>query len=139
MTLQKVDLAAIRALGHDADLGTLQVLVETPQGYQVTALPAPLQALEGLLQLNQAISGETVSTERQQEKEITMFPVNSTTIAAIGYCQTNRVLQIDFLKGTRYRYLEVPPQLFREFALAPSKGRFFNATIKRGGFKYQTE
>jgi hypothetical protein len=31
MTLQKVDLAPIRALEDDADLGTLQVLVETQQ------------------------------------------------------------------------------------------------------------
>jgi KTSC domain len=139
MTLQKVDLASIRAIGHDADLGTLQVLVETQQGYQVTALPAPLQALEGLLQLAQAISGETVSTEIQQERKITMIPVSSSNIAAIGHSPNYRVLKVNFLKGNSYRYFDVPSTVFQAFLDAPSKGGFLNSVIKRGGFEYQME
>jgi KTSC domain len=140
MTLQKVDLAAIRALGHDASQGTLQVLVETQQGYLMTVLPAPSQALEGLLQLAQVISEEIVSKEIQQERKITMTAVSSSNIAAIGYSETNRVLQVDFLTGKNsYRYFDVPPPVFQAFLEAPSKGGFLNSVIKRGGFEYQIE
>jgi hypothetical protein len=139
MTLQKVDLAAIRALGHDASQGTLQVLVETQQGYLMTVLPAPSQALDGLLQLSQVISIEAVSTEIQQERKITMIPVSSSNIAAIGYSPNYRVLKVDFVKGNSYRYFDVPPPVFQAFQDAPSKGGFLNSVIKRGGFEYQIE
>jgi KTSC domain len=139
MTLQKVDLAPIRAIGHDASQGTLQVLVETQRGYLMTVLPAPSQALEGLLQLSQAIYGETVSTEIKEERKIAMIPVSSSNIAAIGYSPNNRVLKVDFLKGSSYRYFEVPPPVFQAFQDAPSKGGFLNSVIKRGGFEYQMD
>jgi hypothetical protein len=137
--LQKVDLAPIRAIGHDASQGTLQVLVETPQGFLMTVLPAPLQALEGLLQLSQAIYGETVSTQIKEERKITMIPVSSSNIAAIGYSPNYQVLKVDFLKGNSYRYFDVPPLVFQAFLEAPSKGGFLNSVIKRGGFEYQME
>lgn len=47
--LAKIDLSAIRAIAHDGS--TLQVLLETDNGYSIESLPAPQQAFQGLLQL----------------------------------------------------------------------------------------
>jgi len=62
--------------------------------------------------------------------EIVMLPVESSNIAAIGYSDVERVLQVDFWSGTRYRYFGVPQRKFDEFLAAPSKGRYLNSEIK---------
>jgi hypothetical protein len=62
--------------------------------------------------------------------EIRMIGVNSSNIAAIGYSAVCRVLQVDFLTGRRYRYHDVPSQVFDGFLAASSKGRFLNNFIK---------
>ncbi len=61
-----------------------------------------------------------------------MIPVNSSNVAAIGYCDVCRVLQVDFSNRKRYRYQDVPSQVFDSFSFlaAPSKGRFLNSVIK---------
>ena len=70
--------------------------------------------------------------------EIRMIPVNSSNIAAIGYSAVCRVLQVDFLTGRRYRYNNVPSQVFDGFLAASSKGRFLNSIIKSEfAFDYQ--
>jgi hypothetical protein len=33
-------------------------------------------------------------------------------------------------EGRRYKYVEVPPEVFDAFSAAPSRGRFFNAEIR---------
>lgn len=71
-----------------------------------------------------------------QPGEILMFPVESSNIAAIGYRPLDRILQVDFLHGTRYQYLEVPSHIFNGFQSASSKGRFLNSVIK-GAFDYE--
>lgn len=62
--------------------------------------------------------------------EIHMIPVTSSNIAAIGYNSVCRVLQVDFLTGKRYRYQDVPTQVFDGFLAASSKGRYLNSVIK---------
>ena len=66
----------------------------------------------------------------QMLDEIRMIPVDSSNIAAIGYSAVCRVLQVDFLTGRRYRYHDVPSQVFDGFLAASSKGRFLNNFIK---------
>jgi len=68
--------------------------------------------------------------------EIIMLPVESSNIAAIGYSSLEQVLQVDFLNGFRYRYLDVPQEVFAEFQAAPSKGRYLNREIK-GQYDYE--
>lgn len=68
--------------------------------------------------------------------EIEMISVDSSNIAAIGYSALEQVLQVDFLNGSRYRYLGVPQQIFAEFQEAPSKGQYLNSEIK-GCFDYE--
>lgn len=57
-------------------------------------------------------------------------PVDSTSIASIGYDSTERKLEVEFKQGAVYLYLDVPPDVFDAFVSADSKGVFFNATIK---------
>jgi hypothetical protein len=61
---------------------------------------------------------------------ITMIPVSSSNIQAIGYNPTERLLQVDFHSGRSYQYYGVLPQTFQDFLNTSSKGRFFNAQIK---------
>jgi hypothetical protein len=56
--------------------------------------------------------------------------VISTDIAAIGYDSTSRVLEIEFRQGRLYQYSDVPPTIYEELLITPSKGSFFHGAIK---------
>ena len=51
-------------------------------------------------------------------------------IASIGYLARSRMLEIEFVSGSIYRYLDVDKEVNGDFLDAPSKGTFFNAHIK---------
>jgi hypothetical protein len=51
-------------------------------------------------------------------------------IASIGYLAQSRMLEIEFVSGSIYRYLDVEQETYDDFLEAPSKGTFFNAHIK---------
>ena len=57
-------------------------------------------------------------------------PVNSESIASVGYVRASRVVEIEFTGGAVYRYSPVPVYIFRELLDAPSKGEFVNSVIK---------
>jgi hypothetical protein len=56
--------------------------------------------------------------------------VSSSVIASIGYLARRRMLEIEFVSGSIYRYLDVGQATYDDFLEAPSKGTFFNAHIK---------
>ena len=60
--------------------------------------------------------------------------VLSSNIKAVGY--ENEELLVEYLSGTKYRYKNVPKELYEEFINAESKGRFMNSNIK-GKFEYE--
>jgi hypothetical protein len=64
-----------------------------------------------------------------------MVRVRSETIAAIGYEGAKRWLDVRFVRGHTYRYLNVPPEMHRGLMDATSKGQYFNEEI-RGAFLY---
>lgn len=79
-----------------------------------------------------------------QPNEIQLTPVigGSGNIAAIGYDSDSKVLVVQFAKGDRYAYQEVPPRLAADFlATAPneesSTGKFFHAHIRTQAFQYE--
>lgn len=141
LNLQKVDLSTIKAIAHDGSC--LQVLLETDNGYVIESLSAPLQAFQGLQQLARfaCLTQLTLNSTTARTgllNEIRMTPVSSSNIAAIGYSAICRVLQVDFLTGKRYRYNNVPSQVFDCFLAAESKGRYLNSVIKSEfAFDYQ--
>jgi hypothetical protein len=58
-------------------------------------------------------------------------PVYSSAVAAIGYSRRLHVLEIEFVNGAIYRYLEVPPKIYRQLMSAESKARFYDENVRR--------
>ena len=56
--------------------------------------------------------------------------VASKGIASIGYSKRRHILEIEFLNGAVYRYLQVAPSVYREIMRADSKARYYVANIK---------
>ncbi len=56
--------------------------------------------------------------------------VNSTSIATIGFNQTRGVLEIQFVNGRVYRYVDVPKPIQQRFLQAPSRGKFYHEFIR---------
>src|SRR5437870_6625411 len=57
-------------------------------------------------------------------------PVNSTAIAKVGYSKRRHMLEIEFVNGAVYRYLEVPIMIYRDLMFAESKARFYDSHIR---------
>jgi hypothetical protein len=62
--------------------------------------------------------------------------VESTTLVAIGYDDALSILQLEFRSGAHYQYFEVPAAVHQGLLNAPSKGSYFNQSI-RGHFPYR--
>ncbi len=54
----------------------------------------------------------------------------STVIRRFDYRAQDASLEITFVSGKRYRYLGVPPDLYRQMRESFSKGEFFNHHIR---------
>lgn len=63
-------------------------------------------------------------------KTISMVPVDSSNIRAIGYDQDIEQLHVQFLNDRHYIYHAVPSWVFDYFMEAKSKGGFFARIIK---------
>ena len=130
MELAQIDLSKIKAIGHDGE--QLGILLDRGEGVlEFLTTPAPRQALFGIQQLALMAAGKKVTAPTNDEVQINMLDVASSNIKAIGYSAFARVLQVDFLSGSRYRYLAVEPEIFKRFIDAASKGQFLNREIKR--------
>ena len=58
-------------------------------------------------------------------------PISSTAIAKVGYSKRRRILEIEFVNGAIYRYLDVAPSVYRDLMSAESKARFYDLNIRR--------
>jgi hypothetical protein len=58
-------------------------------------------------------------------------PVQSTAIAKIGYSKRRHILEIEFVNGAVYRYLDVPPAIYRGLLSTESKTRFYDSNIRK--------
>jgi lysyl-tRNA synthetase class 2 len=56
--------------------------------------------------------------------------VISTGIAKIGYSKRRHILEIEFIGGNIYRYLQVSPAVYRDLISADSKTRYYQLYIK---------
>ncbi len=61
--------------------------------------------------------------------------VDSSCLASIAYEADARILEVEFRKGTVYRYLGVPAAAYDALTQALSIGRFFASSI-RNHFPY---
>jgi hypothetical protein len=60
----------------------------------------------------------------------------STTLATVDYDENLRRLQLEFCSRAVYLYFGIPAAVFEALLDAPSKGRYFNGTI-RGRYPYR--
>lgn len=64
-------------------------------------------------------------------------PVESSSIASIGYASQRRVLELQFLQsGEVYQYFDVPAEEYAAFLDADSKGTYLNQVFKLRGYRY---
>jgi hypothetical protein len=56
--------------------------------------------------------------------------VESTAIASVGYSKRRHILEIEFVNGAVYRYLQITPSVYRELMIANSKARYYDVNIK---------
>src|ERR1043166_6371951 len=55
----------------------------------------------------------------------------SSAIAAVGYSKRRHILEIEFVNGAIYRYLDVPSAVHRDLMSAESKARFYDSKIRK--------
>jgi len=58
-------------------------------------------------------------------------PVESSAIAKIGYSKRRHILELEFVNGAVYRYLDVPVTVYRDLMSSESKARFYDSNIRR--------
>ena len=97
--------------------------------------PATLSFASLLLvasQLTATSPGENIRSEARNPviSHIPRETVASKVIASVGYSKRRHTLEIEFLNGAIYRYLEVPPSVYRELIAADSKARYYDANVK---------
>lgn len=63
-------------------------------------------------------------------------PVDSSAVASVGYDQSRRTLELEYVDGDVYQYFDVPKALHRALLDAPSIGQPLNTEIK-GTFRYE--
>lgn len=56
--------------------------------------------------------------------------VDSTTLRTVGYDAERQLLQIEFQDLSIYQYFDVPAAVCEELMQAPSKGAYFNRSIR---------
>ena len=74
------------------------------------------------------------SESRNRSPIISHIPrqhVESTAIAAVGYSKHRHILEIEFVNGAVYRYLDVPAAVYCDLMSAASKARFYDSNIRR--------
>ena len=66
---------------------------------------------------------------------MTLTPVSSSNIAAVGYDKESQTLGIEFRSGGTYEYFDVPESVYESFIQSASLGKFFQTEL-RGRYRY---
>ncbi|BAY38092.1 hypothetical protein NIES2111_24370 [Nostoc sp. NIES-2111] len=132
MKLSKIDLSNLVAISHSD--GYLQLLLDKGHEFEFLEIPAPIQAYEGLQELNEIVA--EANALPYQEEAIAMLPVNSSMATAVGYDSEEQVLQVEFYNGAVYQYSGIEVETWDDLQAADSIGEFFNQEIKG---KYECE
>lgn len=77
------------------------------------------------------VLAEPSPTPKAIVSHIPRQPVESSAIAKIGYSKRRHILEIEFVNGAVYRYLDVPIDVYRDLISAESKARFYDSNIRR--------
>ena len=110
----------------------LQLLLDRGDELEFVEIPAPIQAYEGLQQLNEIVADSTALPSN--EEPIAMLPVSSSMANAVGYDSNQQILQVEFHNGVVYQYAEVDEHTWEDLHQAESIGRFFNKIARNSPF-----
>jgi hypothetical protein len=58
------------------------------------------------------------------------IPVESSSLASVGYDREISTLEVEFRNGGCYQYFAVPQRVFEQLMAAPSKGAYVTEHIK---------
>lgn len=61
--------------------------------------------------------------------------MSSSTIARAAYDATSLTLSVEFRNGTIYQYFDIPQNIYDEFVMSASAGRYLAQNIK-GVYRY---
>ena len=64
-------------------------------------------------------------------------PVESSSLASVGYDPANMILEIEFHRGGTYQYFNIPVQIHQGLMDASSKGTYLDQNIKKTGYPYK--
>ncbi|MCU4734218.1 MAG: KTSC domain-containing protein [Bacillus cereus] len=67
---------------------------------------------------------------------MTMIPVNSSNLSAVGYDNRTQTLRVSFLNRTVYDYYNVPENLYQGLMTASSHGGYLDRYIKKANYRY---
>jgi len=62
--------------------------------------------------------------------------IESSNLKSTQYDTESKKLVVEFKNGIKYEYDEVPHNIFAQFRLSESQGKFFNTSIAKS-FKYK--
>ena len=71
-----------------------------------------------------------------ENNSMNWVPVESSVFDAASYLYSKHLLYLKFRSGDVYRYFDFPPERFKEFLEASSKGRYFADSI-RNRYRYE--
>lgn len=63
--------------------------------------------------------------------------VSSSNLRSVGYDPDEETLEIEFHNGGVYQYFNVPHHRYDGLMSASSKGSYFDAYIKKAGYRYR--
>lgn len=64
-------------------------------------------------------------------------PVSSSNLASVGYEPESMILEIEFRNGGIYQYFNIPESVYSGLMSADSHGKYFDAYIKKGGYRFK--
>jgi hypothetical protein len=94
-------------------------------------LRARLMAIIFTVSAMPGFAADMTATSDVVTSHIPRVRVDSSGIASVGYSKRKHVLEIEFSSGSVYRYLNVPPSVYRDLLAAESKTRYYDQLIKR--------
>ena len=62
--------------------------------------------------------------------------IESTNVVKTEYDTVSKKLIVEFKNGTKYEYDEVPHQIYTQFRMSESQGKFFSSKIAKS-YKYK--
>jgi hypothetical protein len=63
-------------------------------------------------------------------------PVQSRSLASVGYDSNSSTLEIEFRNGSVYQYFGIPASIHEGLMNAASKGNYLDQNVKKAGYPY---